>query len=89
MQHSLARITFAALLAVLALVLIAVSFLYRVTQDHERFVSQRAPAYAGQLLAGQIGAIAGDWSRATQAIAQSPLTLRLLQIGRASCRERV
>lgn len=79
MQHSLARITFAALLAVLALVVIAASLLYRVTQDHERFVSQRAPAYAGQLLAGQISTISGDWSRATQAIAQSPLTLHLLQ----------
>jgi diguanylate cyclase (GGDEF)-like protein len=79
MQHSLARITFAALLAVLALVIIAASLLYQLTQEHERLVSQRTPAYAGQLLAGQISTITGDWSRATQAIAQSPLALRLLQ----------
>ena len=64
MQSSLARFTLAAVLAVLALVLLSAAFLYRMMQNHERLVSQRTPAYAGQLLASQIGAITDDWSRA-------------------------
>lgn len=63
----------------LALVAIAASLLFHFTQERERQLRQRVPAYASQLLAHQIEVISGQWSRATQAIAQSPLTLRLLQ----------
>ena len=79
MQFSIARITIGALLAALALVLSATAYLYHFSQDHERLAKQRAPAYAGSLLARQIEGITNDWSRATQAIAQSPTTLQLLQ----------
>lgn len=79
MQFSFARITLAAMLAVLVLVASASAFLVYLSQTQERHTSQRAPNYAGKLLAGQIEAITSDWSRATQAIAQSPLTLQLLQ----------
>ena len=80
MQFSIARITIGALLAVLALVLGATAYLFYFSQDHERLSQQRVPAYAGKLLAQQMEAITGDWSRATQAIAQSPMTLQLLQV---------
>ena len=80
MQFSIARITIGAWLAVLALVLGATAYLFYFSQDHERLSQQRVPAYAGKLLAQQMEAITGDWSRATQAIAQSPMTLQLLQV---------
>ena len=79
MQSSLARITLGALLAVLACVAIAGYFSYRVTHEHTQQIRQRAPAYAGKLLAQEIVAVAAPWGQATQAIAQSTLTLRLLQ----------
>ena len=79
MQSSFARIFLVAALAVLALVAIAASLLFHFTQERERQLRQRVPAYASQLLAHQIEVISGQWSRATQAIAQSPLTLLLLQ----------
>jgi len=79
MQSSLARITFGTLLAVLAFVAIAAFFLHRVAQQQLLHASQRAPAYAGKLLAQEIVTVASAWGQATQAIAQSPLTLRLLQ----------
>ena len=79
MQYSFARIFLAALFAVLTLVAIATAFLFHFTQEHERQSSQRVPPYAGKLLARQIAAITNDWSRSTQAIAQSPLTLQLLE----------
>ncbi len=79
MQPSLARIAAMAFLAVLTLVSLAGLVLYHATLESEQQISRRAPAYAGNLLASQISAIARDWSRATQAIAQSPLALRALQ----------
>ena len=75
MQFSFARITLAAMFAVLLLVAIATAFLVHFSQEQERLASQRVPSYAGKLLARQIEAIASEWSRATQAIAQSPLSL--------------
>ena len=79
MQSSLARITLGALLAVLVLVALAALILYGLTQAQDQQARLRTPSYAGQLLASQIGGISGEWSRATQAIARSPLTLRLLR----------
>lgn len=79
MQPSLARITLGVLLAVLAFVAIAAFFMQRITQQQLLHVSQRAPAYAGKLLAQEIVSVASTWGQATQAIAQSPLTQRLLQ----------
>lgn len=79
MQFSFARITLAAMFAVLLLVAIATAFLVHFSQEQERLASQRVPSYAGKLLARQIEAITSEWSHATQAIAQSPLTLQLLQ----------
>ncbi len=79
MQSSLARIVIAAFLAVLTLATLAGWVLYRATLEREQQTSQRPPAYAGTLLASQVSAITRDWSRATQAIAQSQLAQRLLQ----------
>jgi diguanylate cyclase (GGDEF)-like protein len=79
MQSSLARITLGALLAVLAFVAMAAFFLYRATQQQVLQAGQRTPAYAGKLLAQEIVTVASAWGQATQAIAQSPMTLRLLQ----------
>ena len=79
MQSSLARITFGALLAVLAFVAMAAYFSYRITQQQMQQASQRAPAYAGKVLAQEIESVASAWGQATQAIAQSNMTLRLLQ----------
>ena len=79
MQFSFARITLAAMFAVLLLVASAAAFLVHLSQEQDRIASQRVPTYAGKLLARQIEAMTGEWSRATQAIAQSALTLQLLQ----------
>ena len=80
MQSSLARIAVAAFLAVLTLATLAGWVLYRATLEREQQTSQRPPAYAGTLLASQVSSITRDWSAATQAIAQSQLAQRLLQI---------
>lgn len=79
MQSSLARITFGTMLVVLALVALAALFWQRMTHEQMVRASQRAPAYAGKLLAQEIESVANHWGQATQAVAQSPLTLRLLQ----------
>lgn len=75
MRFSFARITLAAMFAVLLLIAIETAFLVHFSQEQERLASQPVPSYAGKLLARQIEAIASEWSRATQAIAQSPLSL--------------
>lgn len=79
MKPSLARYFLIAFLAALMLIVSAGLMLYRGTQDAERHSRERAPAYAPQLLANQIAESTRQWSRATKAIAQSPLALRILK----------
>ena len=57
MRFSFARITLAAMFAVLLLIAIATTFLVHFSLEQERLASQRVPSYAGKLLARQIEAI--------------------------------
>ena len=79
MQPSLARIVIAAFLAVVGIVLLSGFVLHQVTLERERALQHQRPPYAGFLLAKQLSAVTHDWSRATLAIAQSPIATRLLQ----------
>jgi len=79
MKPSLARYFLIAFLAALTLIVCAGWVLYRSTQDAERHSRESAPAYAPQLLANQIAESTRQWTRATKAIAQSPLALRILK----------
>ena len=79
MKPSLGRYFLIAFLAALTLILSSGLLLYKNSQESSRHSLQRSPAYAPQLLANQITAYTRDWSRATKAIAQSPLTLRILK----------
>lgn len=79
MKPSLARYFLIAFLAALTLIASAGLMLYRATTDAEHHSRERAPAYAPQLLAGQIAESTRQWTRATKAIAQSPLALRILK----------
>lgn len=79
MKPSLARYFLIAFLAALTLIASAGLMLYRATADAEHHSRERAPAYAPQLLAGQIAESTRQWTRATKAIAQSPLALRILK----------
>ncbi|MEK6662641.1 MAG: GGDEF domain-containing protein [Pseudomonadota bacterium] len=79
MKPSLARYFLIAFLAALTLIASAGLMLYRSTTDAERHSRERAPVYAPQLLANQIVESTRQWTRGTKAIAQSPLTLRILK----------
>lgn len=79
MKPSLGRYFFIAFLAALILIGSATWILYRSTLVAQRVQRERAPDYAAQLLADQIAASTRVWARATQAIAQSPLALRILK----------
>lgn len=79
MKPSLARYFLITFLAALMLILSAGILLYRSTQEAERHNRYRAPTYAPQLLADQIGESTRQWVSATKAIAQSPLAIRILK----------
>ncbi|MBI5751153.1 MAG: GGDEF domain-containing protein [Hydrogenophilales bacterium] len=84
MKPSLARYFLIAFLAALTLIASAGLMLYHGTTDAERHSRDRAPIYAPQLLANQIAESTRQWARATKAIAQSPLALRILKSADAS-----
>ena len=79
MKPSLGRYFFIAFLAALILIASAIWILYRSTLVAQHVQRERTPDYAAQLLADQIAASIRTWARATQAIAQSPLALRILK----------
>ena len=79
MKPSLARYFLFAFLAALTLIASAGFILFRATTDAQQHSREGAPEYAPQLLAGQIAQLTGQWTRASKAIAQSPLALRILK----------
>lgn len=79
MKPSLGRYFLIAFLAALVLIAGAGMVLYHSTTQAERHSRDRAPAYAPQLLASQIADSTRQWTRATKAVAQSPLALRFFK----------
>lgn len=84
MKPSLARYFLIAFLAALALIASAGWVLYLSATQAERHSRESAPAYAPQLLAHQLTETTQKWIRATRAVAQSPLALRVLKTADAN-----
>lgn len=79
MQASIARLSALTLAAMLAVVAGGGFMLYAIGVEREQTRSLEAPSYAPRLLATEITSITQQLDAATQAIARSPLTLRILK----------
>lgn len=79
MKPSLGRYFLLAFFAALMLAACAGYVLHHAAQAASRHHRDAAPSYAASLLASQITESTRHWTRATKAIAQSPLTLRFLK----------
>lgn len=79
MQSSIARLYALGLAAMLAVAAGGGFVLYAGSVEREQSFAQTAPSYAPRLLATEITQITQQLSAATQAIARSPLALRVLK----------
>lgn len=81
MQSSIARLGALTLAAMFAVVAGGGFLLYAAGVEREQALSQAAPSYAPRLLAAEISTLTQPLAAATQAIARSPLTLKVLKAG--------